>query len=324
MLSSFSNITKFLYSCRQNRYDKFGDNMHELYKNCTLCPKKCGVDRSKQLGACQASDQVKVARCALHYFEEPSISATNGSGTIFFSGCSLKCCYCQNQEISLQNYGKEITIEHLADLMLDLQAKNAHNINLVTPTHYVPSIVEAIKLARKKGLSLPIVYNTSGYETIETLKLLEGYVNIYLTDFKYFDNHLGTTLSKCSHYFEVASRALAEMYRQTGPNTFDQNGIMQKGIIVRCLVLPTKGEDIKKIISYLYQTYQDNIYLSIMNQYTPVVKNQQFSFLNQTVSTNEYESIIDYAISLGVKNAYIQEEGTAKESFIPAFDLEGV
>ena len=195
---------------------------------------------------------------------------------------------------------------------------------MVTPTHYVPSIIEAIKLARKKGLSLPIVYNTSGYETIETLKLLEGYVDIYLTDFKYFDNHLGTTLSKCSHYFEVASRALAEMYRQTGPNIFNQNGIMQKGIIVRCLVLPTKGEDIKKIISYLYQTYQDNIYLSIMNQYTPVVKNQQFSFLNQTVSTNEYESIIDYAISLGVKNAYIQEEGTAKESFIPAFDLEGV
>ena len=298
--------------------------MLELYKKCNLCPRNCLIDRSKTLGYCKATDKVKVARSALHYFEEPSISGNNGSGTIFFSNCNLKCCYCQNKEISTDGFGKEISIERLSEMMLELEEKHANNINLVTPTHYVPSIIEAIKLARSKGLSIPIVYNTSGYESVETLKLLDGYIDIYLTDFKYFDNKLGKDLSKCSNYFEVASKALEEMYRQTGKNKFNKDGLMTKGIIVRCLVLPTKSNDTKKIIDYLYKKYQDNIYLSIMNQYTPVNFIKDYPYLNKTISEDEYNDVIEYAIDLGIKNAYMQEGGTCSESFIPAFDLEGV
>lgn len=298
--------------------------MIDVYKKCNLCPRKCLIDRTKTLGYCKATDKVKVARSALHYFEEPSISGTNGSGTIFFSNCNLKCCYCQNKEISTDGFGKEVSIERISEMMLELEEKHANNINLVTPNHYVPSIIEAIKLAKSKGLSIPIVYNTSGYENVETLKLLEGYIDIYLTDFKYFDNNLGKDLSKCSNYFEVTSKTLDEMYRQTGKNKFNDDGIMTKGIIVRCLVLPTKSDDTKKIINYLYKKYQDNIYLSIMNQYTPVNYIKEYPFLNKTVSEDEYNSVIDYAIDLGVKNAYMQEGGTCSESFIPAFDLEGV
>ena len=298
--------------------------MINVYKKCNLCPRNCLIDRTKTLGYCKATDRVKVARSALHYFEEPSISGTNGSGTIFFSNCNLGCCYCQNKEISTDGFGKEVSIERLSEIMLELEEKHANNINLVTPTHYVPSIIEAIKLARSKGLSIPIVYNTSGYESIETLKLLDGYIDIYLTDFKYFDNKLGKVLSKCPNYFEVASKALDEMYRQTGKNKFNENGLMTKGIIVRCLVLPTKSDDTKKIINYLYKKYQDNIYLSIMNQYTPVNYIKEYPFLNKTVSEVEYNDVIDYAIDIGIKNAYIQEGGTCSESFIPKFDLEGV
>ncbi len=253
--------------------------MNELYNSCELCPRKCHINRNTTKGICSNTSTLKVARSALHYFEEPSISGTNGSGTIFFSGCNLKCCYCQNKEISNDNFGINISVERLSELMLELQAKKASNINLVTPTHFVPSIIEAIKLARKKGLSIPIVYNTSGYESVATIKLLAGYIDIYLTDFKYFDNKLGEDLSKVKNYFEIASLALEEMYKQVGINKFASNGMMTKGIIVRCLVLPTKGTDTKKIINYLYKKYQDNIYLSIMNQYTPVNHSDTFTFL---------------------------------------------
>ena len=298
--------------------------MNELYNSCELCPRKCHINRNTTKGICSNTSSLKVARSALHYFEEPSISGTNGSGTIFFSGCNLKCCYCQNKEISNNNFGINISVERLSELMLELQKKKANNINLVTPTHFVPSIIEAIKLARKKGLSIPIVYKTSGYESITTIKLLAGYVDIYLTDFKYFDNKLGEDLSKVKNYFEIASLALEEMYKQVGKNKFASNGMMMKGIIVRCLVLPTKGADTKKIINYLYKKYQDNIYLSIMNQYTPVNPSDTFSFLNDKVSDKEYDDIINYALDLGVKNAYIQEGETQDESFIPPFDLEGL
>ena len=298
--------------------------MNELYNSCELCPRKCHINRNINKGICSNTSTLKVARSALHYFEEPSISGTNGSGTIFFSGCNLKCCYCQNKEISNDNFGINISVERLSELMLELQAKKASNINLVTPTHFVPSIIEAIKLARKKGLSIPIVYNTSGYESVATIKLLAGYVDIYLTDFKYFDNKLGEDLSKVKNYFEIASLALEEMYKQVGKNKFASNGMMMKGIIVRCLVLPTKGADTKKIINYLYKKYQDNIYLSIMNQYTPVNPSDTFSFLNDKVSDKEYDDIINYALDLGVKNAYIQEGETQDESFIPPFNLEGL
>ena len=298
--------------------------MNELYNSCELCPRKCHINRNTTKGICSNTSTLKVARSALHYFEEPSISGTNGSGTIFFSGCNLKCCYCQNKEISNDNFGINISVERLSELMLELQKKKANNINLVTPTHFVPSIIEAIKLARKKGLSIPIVYNTSGYESITTIKLLAGYVDIYLTDFKYFDNKLGEDLSKVKNYFEIASLALEEMYKQVGKNKFASNGMMMKGIIVRCLVLPTKGADTKKIINYLYKKYQDNIYLSIMNQYTPVNHSDTFTFLNDKVSDKEYDDIINYALDLGVRNAYIQEGETQDESFIPPFDLEGL
>lgn len=298
--------------------------MNELYNSCELCPRKCHINRNTTKGICSNTSTLKVARSALHYFEEPSISGTNGSGTIFFSGCNLKCCYCQNKEISNDNFGINISVERLSELMLELQAKKASNINLVTPTHFVPSIIEAIKLARKKGLSIPIVYNTSGYESVATIKLLAGYIDIYLTDFKYFDNKLGEDLSKVKNYFEIASLALEEMYKQVGKNKFASNGMMTKGIIVRCLVLPTKGTDTKKIISYLYKKYQDNIYLSIMNQYTPVNHSDTFTFLNDKVSDKEYDDIINYALDLGVKNAYIQEGETQDESFIPPFNLEGL
>ncbi len=298
--------------------------MNELYNSCELCPRKCHINRNINKGICSNTSTLKLARSALHYFEEPSISSSNGSGTIFFSGCNLKCCYCQNKEISNDNFGINISVERLSELMLELQKKKANNINLVTPTHFVPSIIEAIKLARKKGLSIPIVYNTSGYESITTIKLLAGYVDIYLTDFKYFDNKLGEDLSKVKNYFEVASLALEEMYKQVGINKFASNGMMTKGIIVRCLVLPTKGTDTKKIISYLYKKYQDNIYLSIMNQYTPVNHSDTFTFLNDKVSDKEYDDIINYALDLGIKNAYIQEGETQDESFIPPFNLEGL
>ncbi len=298
--------------------------MNELYNSCELCPRKCHINRNINKGICSNTSTLKVARSALHYFEEPSISGTNGSGTIFFSGCNLKCCYCQNKEISNDNFGINISVERLSELMLELQAKKASNINLVTPTHFVPSIIEAIKLARKKGLSIPIVYNTSGYESVATIKQLAGYIDIYLTDFKYFDNKLGEDLSKVKNYFEIASLALEEMYKQVGKNKFASNGMMTKGIIVRCLVLPTKGTDTKKIINYLYKKYQDNIYLSIMNQYTPVNHSDTFTFLNDKVSDKEYDDIINYALDLGVKNAYIQEGETQDESFIPPFNLEGL
>ena len=298
--------------------------MNELYNSCELCPRKCHINRNTTKGICSNTSTLKVARSALHYFEEPSISGTNGSGTIFFSGCNLKCCYCQNKEISNDNFGINISVERLSELMLELQKKKANNINLVTPTHFVPSIIEAIKLARRNGLSIPIVYNTSGYESITTIKLLAGYVDIYLTDFKYFDNKLGEDLSKVKNYFEIASLALEEMYKQVGKNKFSSNGMMTKGIIVRCLVLPTKGTDTKKIINYLYKKYQDNIYLSIMNQYTPVNHSDTFTFLNDKVSDKEYDDIINYALDLGVKNAYIQEGETQDKSFIPPFNLEGL
>lgn len=298
--------------------------MNELYNSCELCPRKCHINRNINKGICSNTSTLKVARSALHYFEEPSISGTNGSGTIFFSGCNLKCCYCQNKGISNDNFGINISVERLSELMLELQKKKASNINLVTPTHFVPSIIEAIKLARKKDLSIPIVYNTSGYESVATIKQLAGYVDIYLTDFKYFDNKLGEDLSKVKNYFEIASLALEEMYKQVGINKFASNGMMTKGIIVRCLVLPTKGTDTKKIINYLYKKYQDNIYLSIMNQYTPVNHSDTFTFLNDKVSDKEYDDIINYALDLGVKNAYIQEGETQDESFIPPFNLEGL
>lgn len=287
---------------------------------CKICPRNCKVNRMlNQIGYCGVGKNLKVARAALHFWEEPPISGNQGSGTIFFSGCNLKCVYCQNYEISTGGKGKEISLEKFVELCLDLQQQGANNINLVTPTHYIPLIKEGILMAKKKGLTIPIVYNSSGYESVESLKELDGIIDVYLPDFKYYDETLAVTYSKAPHYFSIASKAIQEMFRQVGPCQFDDQGIIKKGVIVRHLLLPTHENDSKKIINYLYQTYHDDIFISIMNQYT-VTRKLPYPELNQTVSDIEYDDLINYALDLGITNAFIQEGGTASESFIPNFD----
>ena len=288
--------------------------------NCNICPRKCGVNRNKkELGFCKAGNKIKIARYSLHFWEEPCISGKKGSGTIFFSGCNLKCIFCQNYDISFNNNGKEITIERFADICIDLQNQKALNINLVTPTIYIPLIKEGLILAKKKGLKIPIVYNTSGYESVDSLKELDGLIDIYLPDFKYYDNNLAKKFSLAPDYFENTSLALKEMYRQVGSPIF-KNNIMKKGIIVRHLLLPTHVDDSKKVIKYLYDNYKDNIYISIMNQFTPIRKIEKYKELNSTVKEEEYDELINYALDLGVKNAFIQEGETCMESFIPDFN----
>lgn len=298
--------------------------MIENLKKCELCPRMCKVNRFETTGFCMATDKIKAARASLHMWEEPCISGTTGSGTIFFSNCNLKCVYCQNYNISTNSDGKYITIEKLSEIMLNLQKKGANNINLVTPTHYVVQIIEAIKIAKNNGLTIPIVYNTSGYERSETIKLLDGYVDIYLTDFKYFNNKYAIKYSKAPDYFLFASDSLNEMFKQIGTPIFDESGMMKKGIIVRHLVLPGLIEDSKKIIKYLYDNYQDSIYISIMNQYTPLEHVKKYKELYRTVTDEEYDEVINYAIDLGIENAFIQEGETQKESFIPDFNYEGL
>jgi putative pyruvate formate lyase activating enzyme len=294
------------------------------YKNCNLCERKCNINRYQKIGLCGASNKLKVARAALHYWEEPCISDETGSGTIFFSHCNLKCLFCQNKKISTCGYGKEITISRLADICIELQEQGANNINLVTPTHYIPSIIKGIKKAKRKGLNIPIVYNTSTYETLESLKALRGLVDIYLPDLKYNDDNLGMKYSNVKNYFEIATRNIKEMYNQVGKPIFNEKGLMQKGIIVRVLLLPNHVDDAKKILEYLYNTYQDNIYISIMNQYTPVQKIPKYEELNRKVTEKEYNELINYACDLGITNAFIQEGDTQEESFIPEFNKIGV
>ena len=285
---------------------------------CNLCPRNCNINREKEYGFCHAKDKIKIARAALHHYEEPCISGTKGSGAIFFTYCNLKCIFCQNYEISSNFIGQEITIEKFSNICLTLQKQGAHNINLVTPTHYIPLIKEGLKQAKNKGLKIPIIYNTSGYEKVSSLKLLEGLIDVYLPDLKYYDKNISTKYSFCKDYFTYAKTALKEMYRQVGKPTFDKNGLITKGLIVRHLALPSNTQDSKKILSYLYNTYKNNIYISLMNQYTPIRKTK-YQELNRTLSKNEYYELIDYAYNLGIENCFVQEEGTQKKSFIPDF-----
>ena len=294
-------------------------------KHCTLCPRKCGVNRvSGQTGYCKMTDKIMASRAALHMWEEPCISGKEGSGTVFFSGCSLGCIYCQNREIALGNMAKEITKERLAEIFLELQGQGANNINLVTPTHFVPQIKEAILDAKRQGLSLPILYNTGGYEKVETLKSLEGIIDIYLPDMKYVSPKLSQRYSNVKDYFRCAKEAIKEMVRQCPKPEFDQRGIMKQGVIVRHLVLPGAVEDSKRVIRYLYKNFGDRIYISIMNQYTPVKTFLERKELNRPVTEEEYKEVVEYASLLGVEQGYIQEGETAKESFIPAFDFKGL
>lgn len=266
-----------------------------------------------------APNDLVIAKYSLHPWEEPVISGTKGSGTIFFSYCNLRCCFCQNYEISELHKGKIVTIEEFSNTCLELQEKGATNINLVTPTHYVHQIIKGLKLAKKKGLNIPIVYNSSGYEKVETIKSLKGLIDIYLPDLKYYSDSLAIKYSKCPNYFKYATEAIEEMVNQVGDTIIDESGIMQKGIIIRHLIIPQNISDSKKIIKYLYDKYQDKIIISIMNQYTPV-RNLEYQELNQTIKETEYDEVINYAYDLGIRNAFIQEGETQKTSFIPDFD----
>ena len=293
----------------------------DMLESCMLCPRNCKVNRHKNVGFCGASDKVKLAYYSLHQWEEPIISGENGSGTVFFSNCNLRCLFCQNKKISTDrnSYGKEISNDKLKEIFLKLQDLGAHNINLVTPTHYVPQIIDVLKEVKNKNLKIPVVYNTSSYENVSTIESLNGLIDIYLADLKYFDDELGNKYSKCNDYFKYASLAIGEMYKQTGKFQIKDN-LLVSGLVVRVLVLPGHVDDSKKIIKYLYDTYKDNIIISIMNQYTPVCKINDFPNLNRKLTDEEYDEVIDYACLLGIENAFVQEGETQSESFIPDFD----
>lgn len=314
-------------------------------KICTLCPRNCGVDRENgTLGLCGQTNEVKVARAALHYWEEPCISGKEGSGAVFFSGCSLHCVFCQNYNIANGTAGKVITTERLSEIFLELQEKGANNINLVTPSHFVPQIITALESAKNQGLTLPIVYNTGSYEKVDTIRRLEGLVDIYLPDFKYMSPILSAKYSYAADYSMVAKEVIAEMVRQTGKPEFmymqpedkmsdearakvdpiEAGALMKHGTIVRHLLLPGYTEDSKAVIRYLYQTYGDSIYISIMNQFTPLTGLDKYPELKRKVTKKEYDTVVDYAIQLGVACGFIQDGDTAKESFIPEFDGVGV
>ena len=301
------------------------DCIQHIMKECRLCPRNCGVDRlAGKTGFCRVTSEIKIARAALHMWEEPCISGKEGSGAVFFSGCSLRCCFCQNRKISGGQQGKTVTKERLAEIFLELQDQNANNINLVTAGQFLPQVAEAIRTARTAGLKIPVVYNSSGYEKPEALALLDGLVDIYLPDFKYMDPEISKKYSYAEDYPGVAKEALKEMVRQAGDPEFDDRGIMQKGVIVRHLLLPGHVKDSKKVVKYLVETYGNRIYISLMNQYTPMPAMREDPLLSRKVTEREYERLIDYGISLGLENGFIQEGETAKESFIPEFNGEGI
>ena len=295
-----------------------------MENKCSLCPRKCMVDRDKTTGYCGVTNTLRVARAALHFWEEPCISGEEGSGAVFFTGCNLRCVFCQNHQIARAEQGKEITVERLSEIFLELQAQKANNINLVTATHYVPQAAEALRMAKNQGLNIPIVYNCGGYECVETLKMLEGLVDIYLPDFKYLDEARAKRYSHAENYPQIAKEALAEMVRQQPQPVFDERGLMKKGVIVRHLMLPGGIKDSKAVVKYLYETYGNQIYVSLMNQYTPLPHVADYPEIDRKLKKFEYDRLVDYAISLGVENGFIQEGETAEESFIPAFTNEGV
>ncbi len=293
------------------------------YTVCRLCPRNCAVDRTTSKGFCGETADLRIARAALHFWEEPCISGKNGSGTVFFVGCNLRCCYCQNSVISTGNTGARVSTERLSEIFLELQEKGAENINLVTPTHFVLQIIEAIKLAKSRGLRLPIVYNCGGYESVETLKLLDEFVDVYLPDFKYYDERFAIKYSNAPSYKEIAEKAIEEMVRQVGKPQFDEKGMMVKGVIVRHLCLPTLTDDSKRVLKFLHRTFGDSIYISIMSQYTPT-DFCRCEELQKPLDREDYEEILEYCEAIGIEQGFTQDEGCAEESFIPPFDLTGV
>lgn len=293
---------------------------------CNLCPRKCNIDRSTGKGYCNCGNKIRVARSDLHMWEEECISGTEGSGTIFFSGCNMQCVFCQNHEISFDGVGVEIDVERLCELMLELELKGANNINLVTGTHFMTLICRAIELARNNGMCIPVVYNTSSYENVDSLKMLEGLVDVYLPDFKYMDDELAIRYSKAPGYAGIATAAIDEMVRQCGgtdKEAYDVRGIMQKGVIVRHMILPGHTRDSINILGYLHERYGDKINISIMSQYTPVNDLKDYPEINRTITKREYEKVCSYAVDIGIEKGYFQEGKVAMESFIPRFDFKG-
>ena len=291
-------------------------------EECKLCEHLCKVNRNEgQIGRCKAGKTVKTALYSVHNFEEPCISGEKGSGTVFFSNCNFNCIYCQNYEISQLGKGKEISALKLAEIFLEQQEKDVENINLVTPTSYVPQIIEAIKLAKKKDLKLPIVYNTNSYETVETIKMLEGYIDVYLPDLKYFEDKIGKKYSKIEKYFETATKAIKEMVRQVGSPKLNERGILEKGVIIRHLVLPNNIENSKKILKWIKDNLADKVYVSIMAQYFPTYKAKENSDLNRKLTKEEWKEIENYIEEIGIENGYIQELGEHEEEYVPKWDF---
>lgn len=299
--------------------------MAGMYENCTLCPRECGADREAgEKGHCGMDGEIYAARAALHMWEEPCISGKRGSGAVFFSGCSLRCIYCQNREIALGERGKRISADRLAEIFLNLQRQGAANLNLVTAAHFVPHVLEALDRAKAGGFRLPVVYNSGGYEKVETLRMMEGYVDVYLPDYKYAEPELAQAFSAAPDYPRTAAAAIEEMLRQTGPCVFDEDGYIRRGTIVRHLILPGHTRNSVKAIGFLLKTFGTDLHISILKQYTPVWHSDRYPELNRTVTGREYEKVLNAALELGLRNGYFQEGETAKESFIPAFDYEGI
>lgn len=292
--------------------------------SCELCPRRCKVNRKKFVGFCGAGEKIRVALVSLHKWEEPCLVGKNGAGTIFFSHCNLKCVFCQNFKISHEGFGKEISVERLAEIFIEQQNRGAANVELVTPTQYVPQICAAIDIAKNSGLKIPVVYNSNAYENLETLNLLKNRVDIFLPDLKYFSDELAKTYSNVPNYFEVATAAIKKMFELVGENKFNSQGLMTRGVIVRHLILPNARQDSMKIIDWLYKNFGDKIFLSLMNQYTPIFRASEHKKISRRLTSFEYKSVVNHAVGLGIKNCFVQTSGAVGENFVPNFNLAGV
>ena len=297
----------------------------KYYKDCCLCPRKCHADRTAgKTGFCGVADKITAAKAYRHMWEEPCLTGRHGSGTVFFTGCNLRCIFCQNSAISSGGEGTYISEERLSEIFLELQEQKASNINLVTAVCYIPHVRNAIIRAKRSGLSIPVVYNSGGYESPVSLKMLDGLIDIYMPDLKYMSSELSASYSKASDYPEVAKKAIAEMFSQTGPVVMSEDGMMKRGVLVRHLVLPGCVPDSKRVLRYLHDTYGNDIYISIMNQYTPVPQVADHPSLSKKVSEDEYKRVLDFAVSIGIENGFTQEGEAVSESFIPKWDLSGI
>ncbi len=301
------------------------EKMNAALSHCQICPRNCGADRTAgKIGFCHAPYLPKVALVSQHDWEEPPISGTKGSGTVFFSHCNLNCVFCQNHDISQEGFGQEITIERLAEIFLEQQERGFHNVNLVSAVQFIPQVAKALEMAKAKGLSIPVVYNSNGYESVEGLKMLEGLIDIYLPDFKYWNDDLGMEYSKCPHYRETTAAAILEMRRQVGKDILNENGIMQEGIIIRHLVLPGQYKDSFQVLDWIRKHLGEETFVSLMSQYTPMHKAKEIKALSRKLTTFEYDKVVDHFFEIGLKNGFMQKRSSATSDYTPAFDLSGV